>query len=101
MTELATPHSGTAAWDPKYEWKAVLLLSLGFGLVSIDRFMIMPLFPAIKEEFNLSYADLGLITGALAFAWGIAALLMGNLSDRLGHRKVIIGAIVAFSVLLW
>lgn len=100
MKEAKYSDGSHVAYDPKYEWKAVALLSLGFGLVSVDRFMIMPLFPAIAQELGLGYADLGLITGALAIAWGAAAMVMGNLSDRLGHRKVIVGAIVMFSLLV-
>lgn len=86
-------------WDVSYEWKAVTLLCLGFGLVGIDRFMIMPLFPVMAKDLHLDYQDLGQITGILAIAWGVAAMFMGNLSDRLGFRKVIIPAIVIFSLL--
>jgi predicted MFS family arabinose efflux permease len=86
-------------WDTAYEWKAVLLLALGFGLVGIDRFMIMPLFPVMMTDLHLDYQDLGHITGALSVAWGVSAMFMGNLSDRIGHRKVIIPAIVIFSLL--
>ncbi len=85
--------------DLSYEWKAVTLLCLGFGLVGIDRFMIMPLFPVMAQELHLDYQDLGHITGVLAIAWGVAAMFMGNLSDRLGHRKVLIPAIIVFSLL--
>ena len=35
----------TQKWDTSYEWKAVLLLSLGFGLVGLDRWIIAPLLP--------------------------------------------------------
>jgi MFS family permease len=89
----------SSRWDTTYEWKAVLLLSLGFGLVGIDRFMIMPLFPVMMTDLHLDYQDLGHITGALAVAWGISAMFMGNLSDRIGHRKIIIPAIILFSLL--
>ena len=34
-------------WDTSYEWKAVLLLGLGFGLVGLDRWIIAPLFPCM------------------------------------------------------
>lgn len=94
------PRAGeTSLWDKSYEWKAVTLLCLGFGLVGIDRFMIMPLFPVMAKDLHLDYQDLGLITGILSIAWGVAAILMGSLSDRLGHRKVIIPAIIVFSLL--
>lgn len=88
-----------AQWDARYEWKTVTLLALGFGLVGIDRFMILPMFPVMAQALHLDYQDLGNITGILAVGWGIAALFMGNLSDRFGHRKVIIPAIVVFSLL--
>jgi MFS family permease len=91
--------SSMGKWDVAYEWKAVLLLCLGFGLVGIDRFMIMPLFPIIAKDLNLTYEHLGWITGSLAIAWGVSALFMGNLSDKLGHRKVVIPAIIVFSLL--
>jgi MFS family permease len=101
-----TPHialeraaASPSRWRLGHEWKTVTLLCLGFGLVGTDRFMILPLFPVISRELGLSYADLGQITGILAVAWGVAALFMGNLSDRLGHRKVIIPAIIVFSLL--
>jgi predicted MFS family arabinose efflux permease len=86
-------------WDASYEWKAVTLLCLGFGLVGIDRFMILPLFPVIAKDLALDYQDLGLITGILSITWGAASLFMGNLSDRLGHRAVIIPAAIVFSLL--
>ncbi|KXU92966.1 MFS transporter permease [Caballeronia megalochromosomata] len=92
-------YSTGSRWDTAYEWKAVALLSLGFGLVGIDRFMIMPLFPVMMTDLHLDYQDLGHITGALAVAWGISAMFMGNLSDRVGHRRVIIPAIIVFSLL--
>lgn len=92
-------HSTAGTWDSAYEWKAVILLSLGFGLVGVDRFLIMPLYPVIMKSLDLGYQDLGLITGALSLGWGIAAIFMGNLSDHIGHRRVIIPAIILFSIL--
>lgn len=94
-----TAGNPASPWNVSYEWKALTLLCLGFGLVGIDRFMILPLFPVIAAELKLNYQDLGQITGILAVAWGVAALFMGNLSDRFGHRKVIIPAIIVFSLL--
>jgi MFS family permease len=78
---------------------AAALLSFGLGLVGIDRFMIMPLFHVMMTDLHLDYQDLGHITGVLAVAWGISATFMGDLSDRVGHRRVILPAIIMFSLL--
>jgi len=102
MTPSAIPlraDTPPAHWRASHEWKTVTLLCLGFGLVGIDRFMIMPLFPVMAQALHLDYADLGLITGVLAVAWGVAAMFMGRLSDRFGHRRVLIPAIIGFSLL--
>lgn len=82
------------------ELKVVALMALGFGLVGIDRFLISPLFPTIARELKLNYSDIGTIAGVLALAWGVAALVMGNLSDRIGRRKVLTGALILFSLLI-
>ncbi|MBA2933482.1 MFS transporter [Sphingomonas sp. CGMCC 1.13654] len=90
----------TAGWDTAYERRAITLLSLGFGLVAFDRFLILPMFPVIMKDLRLDYGDLGTITGALAITWGLSALLMGNLADRFGRRAVLVGAMAAFSLLV-
>ena len=82
------------------EFIAVGLLSLGFGLVGIDRFLITTLFPVIARDLHLSYGDIGAITGALAVAWGVSALFMGNLSDRIGRRVVLTVSLIVFSLLI-
>ncbi len=46
-------------FDKNYEWKAVTLLTLGFGLVGLDRWIISPLLPAIVKDLNLNYQDAG------------------------------------------
>lgn len=91
--------SDTKKWDSNYEWKAVTLLALGFGLVGLDRWIISPLFPAIVKDLGLNYQDLGNLVGALGLAWGVFAVIAGNLSDRIGRRKVVIPALIAFSLL--
>lgn len=89
----------TMPFDSAYEWKAVTLLTLGFGLVGLDRWIIAPLFPAMMKDLNLNYQDLGNIVGALGLAWGICAVVAGGLSDRIGRKRVLLPAIVGFSLL--
>jgi predicted MFS family arabinose efflux permease len=91
--------STAKSWDPSYEWKAVLTLSLAFGLVGLDRFILPPLFPAMMKDLDLNYQDLGNLVGALGIAWGVSAIVIGGLSDRLGRRRVLVPAVVLFSLL--
>ncbi len=86
-------------WDTAYEWKVVTLLTIGFGLVGLDRWIIAPLFPAIAPDLHLNYQDLGNIIGALGLAWGVSAIILGGLSDRIGRKRVLVPAIVLFSLL--
>jgi MFS family permease len=82
------------------EFRSVAVLSLGFGLVGIDRFLISTMYPVIARDLHLDYGDIGLITGALAIAWGISALFMGNLSDHIGRRRVLTASLIVFSLLI-
>ena len=86
-------------WDTNYEFKIILLLSLAFGLVGLDRFILPVLFPSMAEELGLTLQDLGNLVGILAVAWGISAFAMGYLSDRLGRRKVLVPAVIIFSLM--
>ena len=87
------------AWNVRYEQKTVMLLSLGFGLVGFDRFMILPLFPVMKTSLHLSYGDLGIILGVFSIAWGASSILAGRLADRFGRRRVLVVSLLSFSLL--
>lgn len=88
------------AGDNRREQETILILSLGLGLVGLDRFIIMPLFPVMAGDLGLTYQDIGLISAALALTWGLAAIFMGRLADRVGVRAVLVPAALAFSGLV-
>ena len=94
------PSNDHTHWDTSYEIKAVILLTLGFGLVGVDRTIIMPLFPVISKDLGLNYSDMGLISGVLSLTWGLAAIFTGHLSDRVGRKKVLIPTVIIFSLLV-
>jgi MFS family permease len=94
-----TTARGSATWDTSYEWKAVALLGIGFGLVGLDRWIIAPLFPFIAADLGLAEGEIGRLTGILGVVWGVFAIFSGRLSDSIGHRKVLIPAILLFSLM--
>jgi MFS family permease len=89
----------TADWDTSYEWKTVALLGIGFGLVGLDRWIIASLFPAMAMELGLPEGEIGRLAGILGILWGVFAIFSGRLSDAIGHRKVLIPAILLFSLM--
>jgi MFS family permease len=92
---MATPEK----WNTDYEWKIVLLLGLAFGLVGMDRFVIGPLWNTIAGDLGLDPGAIGTLAGLTAVAWGFFAIVFGRLADKFGHRKIIIWAILGFSLL--
>lgn len=83
-----------------YEARAVFILAVGLGLVGLDRFIIMPLFPVMAKDLGLTYKDMGLISASLALTWGFAAIFAGRLADRVGVKTVLVPAALAFSGLV-
>jgi len=92
-------HGTTTAWDTSYEWKTVALLGVGFGLVGLDRWIIASLFPAMAADLGLPEGEIGRLAGILGILWGVFAIFSGRLSDKIGHRKVLIPAIILFSLM--
>jgi predicted MFS family arabinose efflux permease len=85
--------------DTANERKTLILLALGFGLVGLDRWIVAPLFPHMMHDLGLNFQQLGSLIGILSVAWGIWAIAMGPVSDRLGRKKILVVTMVAFSLL--
>ena len=86
-------------WDTGYEWKVVLLLALGFGLVGLDRWILSSLWPSMIAELGFQPGTVGTLAGLTGVVWGIFAIFSGRLADKIGHRKILITAIILFSLM--
>lgn len=78
------------ASDKRYQWLLIGLLSINFGVVFFDRQAFTFLGTFIAPDLKLTQAHIGDIAAAFSFAWAIAGLAMGSLSDRIGRRKMIL-----------
>ena len=91
------------SWDTSYEWKIIALLSLTFGLVGLDRFVLPIILQSpnstMAADLGLTPADGGTLAGYLGMAWGISAFVMGYMADKLGRRAVLVPAILVFSLM--
>lgn len=78
-----------------YRWYVLAVLVLVYMMHHLDRVVFSLLQEPIKEEFNLSDAQLALVSGtAFAVAFGIAGLPLGYLADRT-RRVRLLSLIVA------
>lgn len=92
------PRHNAGPDERSYEWKAVALLAFGFALVNLDRFIMYPLFPVMMRDLGVDYQDLGLISAAVAITWGLASMVFGRLSDRMGRRGILVTSVLVFSL---
>ena len=82
---MDTIDKNQSSWNRKYEWKTVTLLSLGFGLVGLDRWIIVE------------------VGAGEIFGGGVAPLIEGYIAENIGTENVlnlalagvILGAIVS------
>ena len=93
----------TSNWDTSYEWKIIALLSLTFGLVGLDRFVLPIILQSpnstMAADLGLTPADGGTLAGYLGMAWGVSAFVMGYMADKVGRRAVLVPAILVFSLM--
>ncbi len=89
--------------DTSYEWKIILLLSITFGLVGLDRFVLPIILQSpnstMGKDLGLTPQDGGTLAGYLGMAWGVSAFVMGYLADKVGRRAVLVPAILVFSLM--
>lgn len=70
------------------------LVSFAHLLSHLYLIALPPLFPAMRADLGVSYAELGLIMGIYAVATGALQTPMGFLCERIGARVVLAGGLL-------
>lgn len=84
-----------AAMSPRP--RTVLTVLVGAHVVNDFGSTVLPAFlPAVAEEFDLDYADLGLLSFAFVLLTGLLQPAAGNYADRAGRRRFML--VVGFTV---
>ncbi len=81
------------------ERRTVAILALAFGVVMLDRMVQLFLGPELVTAFNLTGQQIGLLAAAMSVSWGISSFLFGMVSDQIGRKRVLVPAMVIFSIL--
>lgn len=72
-----------------YQWRALLLMMMGWGFAGLVHNCVAFLFPYFSLDFQLGAAHNGYLAGTLAFFWTLAIFFGGPLAERVGQVKVI------------
>lgn len=76
--------------------KVIGLVGLAHAISHFSHMLLVPLFPVFKQEFVLSFSELGLLVTTFFVISGIGQALAGFLVDRVGARPVLFSAIGLF-----
>src|SRR5512142_3239124 len=79
-----------------YQIRVLAVLALVNFVNYVDRQIVFPLFPLLREFFGLSYVQLGMLGTAFSIVHALGALPMGMLADRVPRKKVI-----GYSLFVW
>ena len=78
--------------------RVIGLVSLAHGVSHFYHLILAALFPFIKPEFGLSYAQLGLLMTMFFVVSGIGQALAGFVVDRVGARRVLFAGLALLGV---
>jgi MFS transporter, FSR family, fosmidomycin resistance protein len=78
--------------------RVVAVISLAHGCSHFFHLIVAPVFPWLKAEFGLSYAELGLLMTAFFVVSGIGQAAAGFLVDRIGALPVLLASLATFVV---
>lgn len=81
-----------------YGWIILGILTVAQLVMSMGAYIWGPLAPVLRDEFNLSRAQIGTITSALYFASVIIAIPSGIAVDKLGDRIMLIISLIIMGI---
>jgi putative MFS transporter len=76
----------------------LLIGGLGYTFDGMDAAVVAFLMPSVQSVWRLSDGQLGLVGSAAPIGYLVAAALAGILGDRIGRRRVMMYALVFYSV---
>ncbi len=84
-----------------YIWVVVALLWVVALLNYVDRQVIFSVLPLVARDLRVPESQLGLLSGAFLWIYGIVSPLAGFLADRFGRRRVILARLLIWSAVTY
>lgn len=89
MTSSASPWQQDA--------RVISAISIAHGFSHFFQLTLPPLFPAMKEEFGVGYAELGVVVSVFYGVSGMAQFAAGFVVDRLGAQRVLLAGLAVLA----
>jgi len=80
-----------------YKWFVVAMLWCVCFLNYADRQLLFTVFPLLGTEFRLTDAALSVLSASFMCAYALFGPIAGFITDRVGRRSVVLGALVLWS----
>lgn len=75
--------------DRGYIWIIVILFSVGWMMVFLNRTALYPLLPILQEEFSLSATEVGVLPSAYYFFYVLLQVPIGLAGDKIGLKRML------------
>ena len=86
---FAAPAPSATDDPPHTKWAMLVIVSLGFIVMTINWFNIAPGFGAISDEFHLSISSIAVLISVFVAAYGLLHIPGGFLATRWGLRRTL------------
>lgn len=80
------------------KWRAAGFLAFAAALNYADRAAISAVYPALRADFDLSDAQIGLLGSVFLWAYALGSPLAGTLSDRYPRRTMVVLSLALWSL---
>lgn len=97
MTDLALP-AGQKPQLPFRDMQVMALIGLAHGISHFFQLVLPSLFPLLKDDFQVSYTQLGAVMTVFYVTSGLLQTPAGFLVDRIGARNVLLGGLSLYCV---
>jgi MFS family permease len=74
----------------------VLTVALGTMLAPLNSTMIAVALPQVMDEFRVGFRSAGWLVTAYLIAMASLQPVAGNIGDRIGRRRLVLGGLVCF-----
>ncbi|MBS7643545.1 MFS transporter [Candidatus Bathyarchaeota archaeon] len=82
----------------RYAYTVLTLCWLAWFMNFLIRMIVPPLLPLIKEDFQLTYTQIGLIATSFYLTYALMQIPSGILADRINRKWIIAPGIICFSI---